>query len=258
MIRTEAHRALRDWDAEVYDRVAQPQLEWGREVLDRLPLRGDETVLDAGCGSGRVTALLAERLPRGHVIAVDASPSMVAKASAALAGRAEVLRADLSELALPRMVDAVFSNAVFHWVPDHDVLFRRLAAVLRPGGRLVAQCGGEGNIGELREAVRAVAAGDPFAPYLRDWQGPWNFAGAGETEARLARAGFVGARCWLERWPVTPEHPRAYLEHVTLGPYLARLPERLQGGFVERVLDRLPSPPTLGYVRLNISARKAA
>ncbi|MFL5957235.1 MAG: class I SAM-dependent methyltransferase, partial [Solirubrobacterales bacterium] len=83
----------REWDATTYDRVSTPQLEWGLRVLDRLPLRGDERVLDAGCGSGRVTARLAERLPRGHVVAVDASAAMVARAREALPPDAEVLQA---------------------------------------------------------------------------------------------------------------------------------------------------------------------
>ncbi|MBA3328711.1 MAG: methyltransferase domain-containing protein, partial [Solirubrobacterales bacterium] len=118
------------------------------EVLHRLDLRGDETVLDAGCGSGRVTRMLLDRLPRGRVIAVDASPDMVGRAREELGPGADVRRADLATLRLQtaESVDAVFSNAVFHWVDDHDALFASLAGALRPGGRLVAQCGGEGNV----------------------------------------------------------------------------------------------------------------
>src|SRR5512133_4117223 len=112
-----------DWDAATYDRVADPQEEWGREVLARLELAGDETVLDAGCGSGRVTKLLLERLPHGHVVAVDSAPSMVEHARRALGDRATVLRASLTELTLNEPVDAAFSNAVFHWIADHDRLF---------------------------------------------------------------------------------------------------------------------------------------
>ncbi|MDQ4131321.1 MAG: methyltransferase domain-containing protein [Actinomycetota bacterium] len=125
-----------DWDAATYDRVSDPQLGWGLELLDRLPLRGDEVVLDAGCGSGRVTRALLERLPGGRAIAVDASPAMVERARAALGSQARVLRGDLCELTLEEPVDAVFSNAVFHWIPDHARLFSRLRDVLRPGGRL--------------------------------------------------------------------------------------------------------------------------
>jgi len=154
--------APRDWDAATYDRVSDPQFEWGLEVLERLPPRGDETVLDAGCGSGRVTRALLERLPHGRVIAVDAAPAMVAVAREALGDRAEVIEADLVELELAEPVDAVFSSAVFHWVLDHDRLFERVHAALRPGGRLVAQCGGEGNVERFLEAASEAAAEPPF------------------------------------------------------------------------------------------------
>jgi len=70
----------RDWDGAAYDRISAPQEALGRAVLSRMRLRGDETVLDAGCGSGRVTEALIERLPQGRAIAVDASPSMVEQA----------------------------------------------------------------------------------------------------------------------------------------------------------------------------------
>jgi trans-aconitate 2-methyltransferase len=133
----------RDWDADTYHRVSTPQVRWAETVLDRLELRGDETVLDAGCGSGRVTAMLVGRLPEGRVVAVDGSASMAEAARAALpADRADTMVCDLAELELDAPVDAVFSNAVFHWIPDHDRLFARLHAALKPGGQLVAQCGG--------------------------------------------------------------------------------------------------------------------
>src|SRR4051794_4995531 len=134
------------WDASTYDRVSDVQQKWAEVVLERLPLAGDETVLDAGCGSGAVTRRLLDRLPRGHVIAVDASEEMVAHARVALGERATVFRADLATLRLHEPVDAIFSNAVFHWVLDHDALFGAVRAALRPGGRLVAQCGGAGNL----------------------------------------------------------------------------------------------------------------
>src|SRR3954467_14657112 len=109
-----------NWDAKSYDVLSDPQFEMARPVLERLRLNGDETVLDAGCGSGRVTEMLLERLPRGHVVAVDASPSMVEHARKRLGERATVFQSALAELLLDEPVDAVFSNAVFHWVPDHE------------------------------------------------------------------------------------------------------------------------------------------
>jgi trans-aconitate 2-methyltransferase len=250
--------ATRDWDAGTYHRVSVPHEEWARSVLDRLPLRGDETVLDAGCGSGRVTGLLIERLPEGRVLAVDGSPSMVEKVRETLRPGDEALVSDLTELELDHQVDDVFSSAVFHWVLDHDLLFRRLAAVLRPGGAIAAQCGGAGNIDRLRKISDEVAAGEPFASYFEGFDEPWNYAGAEETEARLDAAGFVDVRCWLQPWTIEPPEPAEFLRTVCLGPHMDRLPEELRAPFIEKVLEIEPAPLRLEYVRLNIEAHAAA
>jgi trans-aconitate 2-methyltransferase len=245
----------RDWDAATYDRVSAPQVEWAERVLERLPLRGDETVLDAGCGSGRVTRLLLERLPRGRVVAVDSAPSMVEHALAALdPERTTVFQANLTELVLDEPVDAAFSNAVFHWIADHDALFERLFAALRPGGLLVAQCGGKGNVQRFHDAAWAVASEEPYTQHFTGWRGPWHFAGAEETAERLALAGFTDIETWLEPYPVTPPDPTGFLRTVCLGPHLEQLPEELRPGYVDAVRERCGSE--LDYVRLNIAAGK--
>ena len=251
--------SARDWDATSYDRVSTPQVEMARAVLERLPLRGDETVLDAGCGSGRVTALLLERLPRGHVVAVDSAPAMVEHAREALPPRrATVLCQSLTELELDEPVDAAFSNAVFHWIGDHERLFQRLSAALKPGGRLVAQCGGKGNIDSFRRLADEVAAEEPYAEYMSDFEGPWNYASPQDTEGLLAAAGFDELRCWLQPWPVTPEDPLEFARTVCLGNHLEALPEHLRERYAEEVVRRSGAPLRLEYVRLNVDARRSS
>jgi trans-aconitate 2-methyltransferase len=245
----------REWDAETYDAVSDPQFEWGMEVLDRVELRGEETVLDAGCGSGRVTERLADRLPRGRVIAVDGSRDMIEKARERLGERATYLVTDLLELDLEEPVDLIFSTATFHWIVDHDLLFRRLHAALVDGGRLVAQCGGDGNVADYAAVIRSVMARPQFARHFEGMDQIWNFAGAEETEGRLRAAGFEQVRCWLEPKPVTPENPIEFASVVTLGPHLARLPDDLERPFVEAVVEQSGTPFSLDYVRLNIEAR---
>jgi trans-aconitate 2-methyltransferase len=245
----------RDWDAATYDRVSDPQLAWALEQLERLRLEGEEVVLDAGCGSGRVTALLADRVPRGRVYAVDVAPSMVEHAREALGERATVLCQDLADLDLPEPVDAVFSNATFHWIPDHDRLFAGLHRTIKPGGRLVAQCGGIGNIDAFRLAADSVAAEEPFDQFFVGWRRPWNYATPEETEARLTEAGFSEVECWLEPKSVEPADPRAFVTTVCLVRHLDPLPEGLRGPFIDRVLARSGQPLVLEYVRLNMTAR---
>ncbi len=244
----------RDWDARTYDRVAEPMTRWGTSVVDRLPLDGDERVLDAGCGTGRVTALLVERLPRGRVIALDGSPSMLAAARERLAPygpRVEYVVADLGRpLPIDGLVDAVLSTATFHWVPDHDALFVNLAAVTRPGGRLVAQCGGVGNIETVQAALATIGDG---------WLGPVHFETPEATERRLAATGFVDIACWLTDEPTRfePGAPfETYLRTVVLGAHLERLPAGEHDAFVRAVADAI-GDPVIDYVRLNITARRA-
>lgn len=242
-------------DGTTYDRISGPLERIGVEVLDRLELRGDETVLDAGCGTGRVTQALVQRLPRGRVIGVDGSAEMLAAARERLGDDVELIHADLEALALGDVrVDAVLSTATFHWIADHDRLFASLRRVLRPGGRLVAQFGGRGNVVELLAAGRAASADEPFAAHLRDWEGPWTFAGPEETEQRLRTAGFSDARAWLVTRPAPYDELRPWLRVNALTAHLERLPEELREPFVEAVAGRLGAEPAVSYVRLNVDA----
>ena len=250
-----AMTSSRDWDAETYDRVADPQTRWGGAVLDRLPLRGDETVLDAGCGTGRVTERLAERLPHGHVIALDGSPGMIEEARRRLSGFGERVTFVTADLGQPfdvpsGRVDAVLSTATFHWVPDHDALFRNLAAVIQPGGRLVAQWGGAGNIASVKAIVASIGDG---------WLGPAHYETVEATTERLAAAGFVDVEAWLQPEPTRfePGEPfETFLRMVILGPQIDRLPADERDAYVHEVASRL-SEPVVDYVRLNVNARRA-
>jgi trans-aconitate 2-methyltransferase len=246
----------RDWDASTYERLSQPLAAMGVDVLSRLELRGDETVLDAGCGTGKVTAALLERLPRGRVIAVDAAPSMVLEARERLPDEVDVRHADLLALALDEPVDAVLSTATFHWIADHDRLFANLLAVLKPAGRLVAQCGGKGNVAAVKAAGFTVASRPPFAEHLGDWPGDWHFASPADTEARLRRLGFTDVWCWRTEVRVEPDDAAGYLGAICCGSFLERLPEELGEAFVEQVVAELAEPVVLEYVRLNILARR--
>lgn len=249
----------RSWNAPSYHAVSGPMVEMATRVLARLDLRGDETVIDAGCGTGRVTALLLERLPSGRVIALDADGDMVRVARETLAGfgdRVTVDQRNLLELDLVDAADAVLSTATFHWVPDHDLLFDNLFRALRPGGALVAQCGGFGNNVETLRAVDAVAGRGSWREFFDGWRRPMRYETAEATAARLHASGFTDVRCWLEPNPVTPDDPHEYLSTIILGAHTDRLPLDRRSAFVEEVVAEMPAPVTIDYVRLNIDARK--
>jgi trans-aconitate 2-methyltransferase len=244
----------RDWDASTYDRIADPQYRWGVAVLDRLEIAPGATVLDAGCGSGRVTEALLERFPTVNVVGLDGSPSMLAQARERLGRFGERVTFVLADLAEPLPidpVDAVFSTATFHWVLDHERLFATLAAVVSPGGRLVAQCGGAGNLATVTAALGAIGA--------PSFDGNKIFATPDETAERLRAAGFDEVRCWLHDEP-TPfgslEELSTFLRAVALGAHVRTMSSDEADAFSLEVARRLPRLE-LDYVRLNIDARRA-
>jgi trans-aconitate methyltransferase len=287
---------MTDWNAGEYHRLSEPQLAWGRDVLARLRLRGDEIAADVGCGTGRLTAELAERLPRGRVVGVDSSEAMITEAATRLkpgattrlkpgsttsgttrlkpgsttSGTARLnpgattlvtlVRADASALPFDGALDLVFSTATFHWVHDHDRLFASVFRALRPGGRLVAQCGGGPNLDRLYRRADALMRQTDFAPYFADWRAPWHFADADTTRRRLETAGFVDVKTALYPSPVSFDSPDAYcafLTTVCVRHHLARLPPELKDVFTAQLATaagRDDPPLTLDYWRLNMTA----
>jgi trans-aconitate 2-methyltransferase len=243
-----------EWDARMYDSLPLPHTLWGRRTLERLDPTGVHRVLDAGCGTGRDTQLLLDLIPGARVVAIDASRTMLDQLEIRLADRrdrVEIIQADLTKpIPVEGQVDAVVSVAAFHWILDHDALFRNLAAVLRRDGQLVTDCGGGGNIVRIVAAIEEVLGESPAI---------WNFAGVAETERRLRRAGFADTEVRL-----TPDSARlepgaqfeSYMATVVLGAHLQRLPEADRAPFVRAVIDRLPEP-VVDYVRLEIRARRA-
>ena len=258
---------MTEWNAAAYHKVSAPQTSWGQKVLDRLPLTGHERAIDAGCGSGKLTGELMQRLPDGTLVAIDRSWNMLMTARANLrpvfGPRVKFAQVSLPDLPFHEWADLVFSTATFHWIKDHDALFAGIFGTLRSGGRLHAQCGGGPNLKRARELATGIMAGAPFKTYFEDWPGPWEYAYPDVTADRLKRAGFVEIETNLEETPTTLATEEDYREFVTTviyHPHLDRLPTaELKQTFLDRVTAlsaREPVPFTLDYWRLNIQARK--
>lgn len=260
---------IREWNATSYHRVSNPHVNWGKAVLDRLPLQGNETVIDAGCGTGRLTELVLERLPEGKVIALDQSANMLAQARDHLeplfGDRVQYVQSDLLAMPFEQEADIIFSTATFHWVKDHPALFARLYRALKPGGWLIAQCGGGPNIAAVANRALGILRREPFAAVVGEWDGPWHFASAPDTVARLGSAGFQHAEAEVIHAPVVMEDEAAYREFLTtvvFGTHLQHVrDEALKTAFIDELVElgRDDDPAwLLDYWRLNLSGQRPA
>ena len=258
----------REWDSAAYHRLSDPQFGWALKVLnklDSLPLPDNAYLLDAGCGTGRVTAELLRKFPNSRVTAVDASENMVRDARVTLAefgDRVRLEQRDLLDLPYSGTFDVVFSTAVFHWIKDHERLFAVLLRVLKRGGLLVAQCGGGPNLKKIRDRAQRLIETERFKQYFDGWQRVWEYPGPELTAERLRKAGFENVSSSLEAAPVTftvAEPYRDFLRAVILHPYLERLPAGLQAELADEMVRQAGSddPPfVLDYWRLNMQGRK--
>jgi trans-aconitate 2-methyltransferase len=252
-----------DWNAVAYDDLSDPMFEWGLAVLETVPLRGDETVLDAGCGSGRLTEELVRRLPNGHVIALDFSPAMLQQTRARFAAnpRVSYFEASLESFELAHPVDGIFSNAVLHWVPDHASMFRSLHAALRPKGFLVAQFGGQGNLQNTLTWAAEIAEQPPFCQYISGARGGQHFEDEPSTVARMKAAGFTQIESRMHQ--VFPRFERrerfeAFAGTVILRNIMAGLPEALRPEFLHLLSQRALAAHgayVYDYVRHTVRAR---
>ena len=259
----------REWNSDVYHRLSGPQVSWGKKVLSRLRLRGDEVVLDAGCGTGRLTAELLDALPRGRVVGVDLSQNMLRSAREHLAhfkGPANLVPnlvlCDLLCLPFEACFDGIVSTAAFHWVLDHDQLFANLRRVLAPGGWLEAQCGGGPNVVAVRKRAGELAATPKFVSFFAGFREPWLFQNAESAAQTLLRGGFVEVETSIEAAPTVLDSAGQYNEfvrNIILRRHLENIPsEQLRAEFMEELTDRASedNPPfSLDYWRLNLRGR---
>lgn len=255
----------REWNSAVYHRLSGPQVSWGKKVLSRLRLRGDEVVLDAGCGTGRLTADLLEALPRGRVVGVDLSQNMLGLAREHLAqfgARVSLAACDLLHLPFENQFDGIVSTAAFHWVLDHERLFENLRRALVPGGWLEAQCGGGANLASLRKRADQLAATPEFARFFAGFREPWLYQDEAAAAESLSRAGFVDVETSVEAAPTVlsgAQEYREFVRNIILRQHLENIPsEQGRTEFMEKLTAQAAEddPPfLLDYWRLNLRGR---
>ena len=229
------------WNPGDYARHSESQKEWARELMGKLNLRGDERVLDIGCGDGSVTAEIARLLVGGSVVGIDSSPQMIDFARKNFMDRFSNLAfhcSDVREMTFDREFDLAFSNAALHWVPDHLPVLRRIRRSLGPSGKVLFQMAGKGNAATVMEAAHKVLEAAPWHTFFQGFSFPYSFYGDEEYRGLVKTAGFAPGR--VELVPKVMSHRgRAGLSgwiRTTWLPYTQRLPEEMRDRFVEEVV----------------------
>ena len=262
-----------DWDATTYDRISDAQESWGHEIIEYRKWKGNEIVLDAGCGSGRLTKILSIKVPQGKVIAVDSDLAMIrlAKENLAKFSNIEFIKMDISQLEIAEKVDVVFSNAVLHWILNHKKVFECFWQILNPDGQLLIQCGGHRNLVKTLSIINKVSRSKEFYNYFCNnkgddiWRQTWYFAKKEDTERILQEIDFENIQVFLEDKEAKFHNKEEYflfLKTIVLLPYLKYLPnDMLKDKFAKSVIQEIDTNAKelqwkLDFVRLNINAIK--
>jgi trans-aconitate 2-methyltransferase len=272
------HTDDNNWDAETYHKVSDIQESWAIELLEKRKVGENEIVMDAGCGTGRVTKIIANKVKRGKVYAVDVDENMIINAKKNLKDLPNIVfvKSDLADVILPEKIDLVFSNAVIHWILDHKKLFTNFWNLLKPGGKLLIQCGGKGNLDTIPNTLEKVRKSKRFNQYFENWKIPWNFASSEDTIKILNEIGFKDVQANLEEKKAKFRNLQEYIlfmKTVVMKPYLSYLSttdnnnNKIKNLFIDEFLNELYNNNKntnrkqnidleLNYVRLNITARK--
>jgi trans-aconitate 2-methyltransferase len=254
------------WDAQTYDKVSgNVQLEWGRKLLEKRMWIGNEIVMDAGGGSGNLTKILADKVPQGHVYAVDADTNMVQQAKSNLSGcrNAQVVHSSMDKVSLPTELDVIFSNAALHWVLDQEGMFLHFWQLLKPNGELLIDYGGHGNLERPLSVIFEIMQSEQFKEHFANWKQSWYFPKPDETERLLQKVGFkeiqVDLSSQITSFPDRQSFA-TFVRTVIMKPFLGYLPDiNRKERFVEAFLNEFEGhgwPWSLEFMRLTISATK--
>jgi len=226
------------WDAEKYDAVKAPQVDAGRELLGLAGPRENDSILDLGCGTGKLTVELARLALQGRVTGLDPSPEMLARAREASAGlgNLRLLELPAQTMEFDDEFDLVFSNSALQWIREQEDVTNRVCRSLRKGGRIAVQMPAKNFCTEFFDAVDGAVSTLGYERFFLGWQSPWRFLAKEEYEAMLAQAGFRSSRVYERDYRLvfnTTSEVVNWWSSAGLRPYLAALPETGQEHFKE-------------------------
>ena len=254
------------WDAQTYDKVSSNvQLQWGQELLEERAWIGNETVMDAGAGTGNLTKILADKLPNGKVYAVDADSNMVQQAKSNLSGCSNVqfIHSSMDKVKLPTEVDVIFSNSALHWILDQEGLFLHFWQLLKPNGKLLIEYGAHGNVERPLSVIFKIMQSSQFREHFVNWRQSWYFPKPEEIERLLQKAKFRNIQIDLsKRVTIFPDRQSfaIFIRTVIMKPFLGYLPDaKKKEQFLDVFLNEFERSGwewSVDFMRLGISAEK--
>jgi trans-aconitate 2-methyltransferase len=255
-----------EFDAADYEEASAHQKEWGAKLVAELALKRSERVLDLGCGDGATTASLAELVPRGEVIGIDASQGMIDAAKRRETANLHFLLMDIDDMRFADEFDVVFSNATLHWVKNHEKLLANVARALRQGGRLRFNFAAAGNCSTFIRVVRAAMAREGFAEHFKGFDWPWYMPSVIEYRRLATRIGLREVHVWGEnadRFFPDVEAMTRWVDQPSLVPFIARVSEVEKAAFRDLVVEEMVKATRQDdgrcfetFRRINVSARK--
>lgn len=258
------------WNAADYNKSSHAQQLWAQELIAKLGLRGNERVLDIGCGDGKVTAAITASVPQGAVTGIDSSPEMIRFAREHFPHSTHpnltFVQMDAGHIVFQEEFDVVFSNAALHWISNHRTVIAGIARSLCPEGRLLVQMGGKGNADQVFRVLNVLLGNRRWSRYFEGFSFAYGFFGTAEYRQWLAEAGLEPVRVELipkDMAYLTREDFAGWIRTTWL-PWMARLPGGEQQVFIEAFIDEyLAIYPAdadgaihVGMVRLEAEAKK--
>ncbi|AEH43993.1 Trans-aconitate 2-methyltransferase [Thermodesulfatator indicus DSM 15286] len=232
------------WNPEEYRISSSNQKRWGQELLSKIDFKGDEKVLDIGCGDGEITALIAQRVPKGFVVGIDSSKDMINMAKKNFLSKEypnlSFLVKDVREITFEKEFDIVFSNACLHWVIDHLSVLKRIKTSLKPSGKIFFQMGGKGNAEEIIKVLENIIRQPKWSKFFKNFSFPYGFYSPKEYSKWLKIAGFKPKRIELLTKDMIHQDEKTFASWLlsTWLPYLQRIPENNREEFISEVIKR--------------------
>ncbi|MHC4441841.1 MAG: methyltransferase domain-containing protein [Planctomycetota bacterium] len=231
-----------NFDGEEYKKASRHQKEWGNKIIAGLELKGNESVLDLGSGDGTLTAELADRVPEGRVLGIDAAEGMIESATKLERKNLAFQLMDINELCFEDEFDLVFSNATLQWIKDHRALLKKVYRSLKSGGAVRFNFAGDGNCSSLIEVVGEVMRAGRFRDYFEDFYWPWYMPAIDEYAALAGAIGFKDLKVWGEnadRYFSDVEEMTRWIDHPSIVPFLKYIEGEDKDLFRNEVVEKM-------------------